>query len=197
MKVAWLVSEPLLTELFQKQKNLTKLAAVYNRDRRSVDPTLREITPSVARLRLISWGLLTQKPRAKPINQDLLKQCFSEIDSNYVGSDIYDQVTNLYTQRGGSAGVTKIKQELEKLGLVSRSSVVQYKEAAGPVWDEVRRETPRKFHDLIQKAAGGDLLAVVGLKCLECVGWQQSEVAACESRGCPNYPVRPFQVKNA
>jgi hypothetical protein len=31
-------------------------------------------------------------------------------------------------------------------------------------------------------------------KCLDCCAWQREEVRQCTARGCPLWPLRPFQV---
>jgi hypothetical protein len=43
------------------------------------------------------------------------------------------------------------------------------------------------------KARQGKATNLVALKCLECSGWQKTEVAACPVRTCPLYPLRPYR----
>ena len=45
-----------------------------------------------------------------------------------------------------------------------------------------------KYEKTAKFAATGSLAAILRLKCLECVAWQQSEVQRCEIRGCALWP---------
>lgn len=60
---------------------------------------------------------------------------------------------------------------------------------------EMRAETPKLYLPLIDKAEKGSLRACIKLKCLECSGWQSSEIRNCNIIGCSLYPIRPFQGK--
>lgn len=68
-------------------------------------------------------------------------------------------------------------------------------EAFGESFKEMRADTPKVYLPLIDKAEKGSLRACIKLKCLECSGWQSSEIRNCNIVGCSLYPIRPFQGK--
>jgi len=47
-----------------------------------------------------------------------------------------------------------------------------------------------------QAMKGNNLRAAIHSFCLECVGWQRTEVTQCTSISCPLYPYRPYQIVN-
>lgn len=56
------------------------------------------------------------------------------------------------------------------------------------------REIPLKYRATYRRAVEGkSLRASINAQCLECVGWQSSEVALCKDLGCPLWPVRPYR----
>jgi hypothetical protein len=59
----------------------------------------------------------------------------------------------------------------------------------------MRKTTPERFLPLVDKAEKGSKKACVKLKCLECSGWQSSEVRKCVITHCPLFPIRPYQGK--
>lgn len=56
-----------------------------------------------------------------------------------------------------------------------------------------KRETPSKYHDVLERANAGSRKAAMKLKCLECSGWSQNEVAHCEIYGCALWQFRPYK----
>jgi hypothetical protein len=58
-------------------------------------------------------------------------------------------------------------------------------------YDELAREVPEGYQDLVAKARGGSLKAATALKCLDCSCWQPNEVRQCVVTSCPLYPHRP------
>ena len=62
-------------------------------------------------------------------------------------------------------------------------------------FERLRKETPKRFLPLVDKAEKGSAKACIKLKCLECSNWQSVEVKCCEIINCPLYPIRPFQGK--
>ena len=51
-------------------------------------------------------------------------------------------------------------------------------------------ETCRRTY--LRAMQGRSLAAAVKAFCMECVGWDRSEVARCTAPACPLYPYRPF-----
>lgn len=60
---------------------------------------------------------------------------------------------------------------------------------------KLRKETPKRYLPLVDKAEKGSAKACIKLKCLECSAWQSSEIKHCVIISCPLYPIRPFQGK--
>jgi hypothetical protein len=55
-------------------------------------------------------------------------------------------------------------------------------------------QMPPKYRPAYRRAVKGkSLRAAVNAFCLECCGWQSSEVTRCTDPGCPLYAVRPYQ----
>lgn len=62
-------------------------------------------------------------------------------------------------------------------------------------FERLRKETPKRYLPLVDKAEKGSAKACIKLKCLECSNWQSVEVKCCEIKNCPLFPIRPFQGK--
>lgn len=61
------------------------------------------------------------------------------------------------------------------------------------IFAEQRKNTPKEFHHLVDKAQAGSKVARLKLMCLECAAWQKGEVARCGILKCHNYQDRPYQ----
>ncbi len=91
-----------------------------------------------------------------------------------------------------------------KLGREALESGVRKVRKAGSIkmrkfvdsFTKMRKEMPKRYHPLIERAEKGSKTACVKLKCLECANWQTSEVRKCVISSCPLFPIRPFQGKN-
>ena len=59
--------------------------------------------------------------------------------------------------------------------------------------EEIRKVTPERFLPLWEKMVKGSRSAGVKHKCLECSGWQTSEVRRCQVNNCGLWPFRPYQ----
>lgn len=59
-----------------------------------------------------------------------------------------------------------------------------------PVKHIIRSNTKRRTRDVVltRKKA-------IHFQCIECMGFQKSEVADCSDTLCPLYPFRPFKAK--
>ena len=54
-------------------------------------------------------------------------------------------------------------------------------------------DMPMSYRNTYKKAmAGKNRAAGVKSFCLECMGWQRTEVHNCDSVACPLYPYRPY-----
>lgn len=67
--------------------------------------------------------------------------------------------------------------------------------AFAETFERLRKETPKRYLPLVDKAEKGSAKACIKLKCLECSNWQSVEVKCCEIKNCPLFPIRPFQGK--
>ena len=61
------------------------------------------------------------------------------------------------------------------------------------VLQTLHRDVPLRFHPVIGRLNEGSRSAAVKLKCLECSGWQTSEVAKCVCPDCPLFSFRPYK----
>lgn len=59
----------------------------------------------------------------------------------------------------------------------------------------LRKNTPARFHNIVDQIAKGSRAAAVKLNCIECSGWMTAEVRKCEITACPMYLFRPYQGK--
>ena len=55
---------------------------------------------------------------------------------------------------------------------------------------DVRQHAPRHLNVFRRAYAGGSLRAAVNAMCVECMGFEASEVARCTATACPLYPYR-------
>jgi hypothetical protein len=85
---------------------------------------------------------------------------------------------------GGLTGAPRVR--------VPRSKKMK---AFAETFQRLRKETPKRFLPLVDKAEKGSAKACIKLKCLECSAWQPTEVRHCVITNCPLYPIRPFQGK--
>jgi hypothetical protein len=74
-------------------------------------------------------------------------------------------------------------------------------DAAGPSGSDPRltkrvAAVPPLYRAAYVKAVSGNLSPrqAIKAKCLDCCGWQREEVRHCTVRGCPLWPLRPFQT---
>lgn len=59
-------------------------------------------------------------------------------------------------------------------------------------------QMPRKYRPMYRRAVEGrSLRACINSQCLECCGWERTEVAACTDSGCPLWSVRPYSVSGS
>lgn len=55
-----------------------------------------------------------------------------------------------------------------------------------------KRDVPKRYEKLYKKAMlGRSRKAAMRMFCLECVGYENSEVSLCTDPECPLYPYRP------
>jgi hypothetical protein len=69
---------------------------------------------------------------------------------------------------------------------------------AFPTFEELRNELGRnvslsRFLPVVDMAEKGSLRAAIKLKCLDCCGYQTTEVKHCTVTGCSLYPHRPYK----
>lgn len=90
------------------------------------------------------------------------------------------------------AQLEKMRVGREKSKKVSLSQ--KYQEVMG-----VKRKfdsMPASYRRLYLKAMGGkSMAAAVKSFCIECVGYDRSEVTRCTAEGCPLFPYRPYAKK--
>jgi len=84
----------------------------------------------------------------------------------------------------GRARNTKSRAEKFKESPVAQESLA-----------EMRRNTPPRFHNVLESVEQGSRTAAVKLHCLECSGWITSEVRKCECNHCSLFLFRPYQGK--
>ncbi len=60
--------------------------------------------------------------------------------------------------------------------------------------EERLAQMPESYRNCYRKAVSGKSKAA-GLKslCLECVGWQRTEITDCTDEGCPLWPYQPYR----
>ena len=56
--------------------------------------------------------------------------------------------------------------------------------------EDVQRQAPRHLGTFKRAYAGGSLRAAVNAMCVECMGFEASEVARCTATACTLYPYR-------
>jgi len=60
-------------------------------------------------------------------------------------------------------------------------------------FEQLRKEVPDRYQNLVDRAAQGSKTAMIKLKCLDCCTYQTKEITHCTCTGCSLYPVRPYQ----
>lgn len=76
---------------------------------------------------------------------------------------------------------------------VSRKKGVDKMSRYADSFARMKEEIPEKFHPLVERAEKGSKIAMIKLKCLDCVAWEYMEVKLCTCISCPLYPIRPYQ----
>tara|TARA_R110000824_G_scaffold280251_1_gene468376 strand:+ start:9962 stop:10456 length:495 start_codon:yes stop_codon:yes gene_type:complete len=59
----------------------------------------------------------------------------------------------------------------------------------------LRNYCPTVHQGLVDKIAKGSKVAAIKLKCLDCAGWNKSEIKHCTIQTCPLWTIRPYQNK--
>ena len=65
--------------------------------------------------------------------------------------------------------------------------------AFASTFEQLRQAVPERFLPAVDQAEKGSLRAALKLACLECSGYQISEVKFCPVAACALYPHRPYQ----
>jgi hypothetical protein len=70
-------------------------------------------------------------------------------------------------------------------------------EKNGKTRDQAMRERleqiPKRYRPAYRAAMRGrSRKAAIKAQCLECCGWERTEVQACTDTGCPLHPYRPY-----
>lgn len=91
---------------------------------------------------------------------------------------------------------TKNKIAESRKNRKSKSKKFESSEDAQQHFEELRKNTPKRFHPLIALIAKGSRTAAVKLNCLQCCGYATKEVRFCLSRKiCSMWLFRPYQTK--
>jgi hypothetical protein len=80
---------------------------------------------------------------------------------------------------------------LDEEQIVTIESRPRQKAVFPPQYDPLGTCPPElkvRYEKAALRAQNGSLAAILKLKCLECVAWQQSEVRRCEITGCALWP---------
>lgn len=99
----------------------------------------------------------------------------------------------------GKRGPGKMTPERKAAMLAARKnrkSSAEKMKAFGQAFTALRRETPRHFLPLVDKAEKGSLRAALNLKCLECANYERKEIKECTLTGCSLFPHRPYQMRS-
>lgn len=125
----------------------------------------KHITPSIVLLRIRDWGLTVKTPMGK---------------------------------RGRAKGAI-LSPEHKAAMLAGRGQRTPKSErfASDPkisaALSALAQRTPERFKGLVDDIRNGSRNAAVKLHCLECSGYQTSEVADCVCVACPLWAFRPYQ----
>ena len=58
------------------------------------------------------------------------------------------------------------------------------------------KQMPQSYRAIYKKAVGGKSPAsAVKSQCLECMGYQRTDIPGCTAIACPLWPYRPYQKK--
>jgi len=83
------------------------------------------------------------------------------------------------------------RQDIDRL--IASSDLPQEGPDIGKIARRVGEMPATCRRNYLQAMSGKSLAAGVKAFCLECIGWDRSEVTACTAPACPLHPYRPFQ----
>jgi hypothetical protein len=81
----------------------------------------------------------------------------------------------------------RINKTLDEVWLAELTKIVPTRDAKGNKTD--------RFTKILKRAKQGSVKAIIKLKCLECSGWDATEVKNCTCISCPLYGIRPYKLK--
>lgn len=124
---------------------------------------LSEITPSIVGLRVKTWNVSVKTQSARGRGKGPMSEAH---------------------KKALLAGRGKRRSKADKF---QESSVAQQALA------DLRQSTPERFQPVLDKIENGSRSEAVKLHCLECSGFQTSEVRKCKITRCALYLFRPYQ----
>jgi hypothetical protein len=124
-----------------------------------------QITKSVVMLRVNQWGL---------------------------------QVKTKAGKKGRTAGVSLTEEQ--KLAMkAGRKTSRKEKFANDPVisagLEQLGKQVPERWSNLVEKLKNGSMKAAVTLNCLDCTAYQPKEIKLCTCTSCPLFAFRPYKGK--
>jgi hypothetical protein len=127
--------------------------------------TENTITPSVVYLRFVEMGLT----------------CWTQLGRR--GKPMSDELKE--KMRLGRVGVPIIRR--------SRASKLALLPDASDNFAQLRKITPERFQNLVDKIEKGSLTAAIKFLCVQCMGFEAKHVFDCKGLSCPMYLHRPYQ----
>lgn len=119
-------------------------------------------------------------------------------------SALYEDVAKRFDNPRINGGVVYLR--VKEYGLEERITTAKGKVGGGrktcradkfaahkSTFTKMRKEFPKQFHHLIDKAEKGSVNALIKLKCLDCAGMQTAEVRKCPVKLCPLYLIRGYK----
>ena len=121
-----------------------------------------------------------------------------EITYSIVGLRIKEWAIPILTKPGKRGGpMTKAHKAAlakgRKMGRTSRADKFKANESVCAALNVLEKNTPERFHSLVEKVREGSMSAAVKLNCLDCSGYITAEVRLCQIKQCPMYAFRPYQ----